>query len=158
MGRYETALKYTVKAKELALDLEYPRMAAVMQVLESWLKFQEGRPQEARQILREAEEVLLETDDYVTRGNIQSAYGRIARRQGRYDQAIQHFADSIREYKKRNPQHRNLARALANIASVKRLIAVRLGKKIDRGMSDRQIFDELVQESGPLLLRPHLAP
>jgi len=137
MGRYETALKYTVKAKELALDLEYPRMAAVMQVLESWLKFQEGRPQEARQILREAEEVLLETDDYVTRGNIQSAYGRIARRQGRYDQAIQHFADSIREYKKRNPQHRNLARALANIASVKRLIAVRLGKKIDREVTRR---------------------
>jgi tetratricopeptide (TPR) repeat protein len=135
MGRYDSALKYTVKAKDLALGLHYPRMAAVMQVLESWLLFQEGKPQEARQILKEAEAVLLETDDYVTRGNIQSAYGRIARRQGRYDQAIQHFADSIEEYKKRNPQHRNLARALANIAFVKRLIAVRLGKKIDREVS-----------------------
>jgi tetratricopeptide (TPR) repeat protein len=132
MGRYDTALKYTVKAKELALDLNYPRMAATMQVLESWLMFQEGRHQEARQILKQAEEILLQTDDYLTRGNIQSAYGRIARRQGRYDQAIQHFADSIEEYRKRNPEHRHIARALANIAFVKRLIAVRLGRKIDR--------------------------
>jgi hypothetical protein len=33
-----------------------------------------------------------------------------------------------------------------------------LGKMIDRGLSDRQIFDELLQKHGPLLLRPHLAP
>jgi tetratricopeptide (TPR) repeat protein len=137
MGRYDNALKYTVKAKELALQLVFPKMAAVMQVLESWLMFQEGKPREARHILQEAEAVLLETDDYVSRGNIQSAYGRIARRQGRYDQALEHFANSIEEYKKRNPQHRNLARALANIAFVKRLIAVRLGKKIDREVAQR---------------------
>ena len=118
--------------KELALNLQLPKMAAVGQVLESWLRFQEGKPEEARRILKEAETALLDTDDFVTRGNIQSAYGRIARRQGRYEQALQHFASSIEEYKKRNPQHRNLARALANIAFVKRLIAVRLGKKIDR--------------------------
>ncbi|HMD97688.1 MAG TPA: tetratricopeptide repeat protein [Terriglobia bacterium] len=137
MGRYDSALRYTVKGKELALRLEYPKMAAVMQVLESWLLFQEGKPQEARRILKEAEAVLLETDDYVTRGNIQSAYGRIARRQGRYDQALQHFADSIEEYKKRSPLHRHLARALANTAFVKRLIAARLGKKIDREVARR---------------------
>jgi tetratricopeptide (TPR) repeat protein len=137
MGRYDSALSYTVKGKELALGLEYPKMAAVMQVLESWLLFQEGKPQEARRILKEAEAVLLETDDYVTRGNIQSAYGRIARRQGRYDQALQHFADSIEEYKKRSPHHRHLARALANTAFVKRLIAARLGGKIDREVARR---------------------
>jgi tetratricopeptide (TPR) repeat protein len=137
MGKYDSALKYTVKGKELALHLGHPRMAAVMQVLESWLIFQEGKPQEAKRILKGAETVLIETDDYVTRGNIQSAYGRIARRQGRYDQAIQHFADSIEEYRKRNPQHRNLARALANIAFVKRLIALRLARKIDREAARR---------------------
>ena len=118
--------------EDLALNLQLPKMAAIGQVLESWLRFQEGKPEEARRILKEAETALLDTDDFVTRGNIQSAYGRIARRQGRYEQALQHFASSIEEYKKRNPQHRNLARALANIAFVKRLIAVRLGKKIDR--------------------------
>jgi tetratricopeptide (TPR) repeat protein len=132
MGRYESALKYVVNGKQLALKLQLPKMAAIGQVLESWLRFQEGKPEEARRILKEAETALLDTDDFVTRGNIQSAYGRIARRQGRYEQALQHFASSIDEYKKRSPQHRNLARALANIAFVKRLIAVRLGKKIDR--------------------------
>ena len=137
MGRYESALKYVVNGKDLALNLQLPKMAAIGQVLESWLMFQEGKPEEARRILKEAETALLDTDDFVTRGNIQSAYGRIARRQGRYEQALQHFANSIEEYKKRNPQHRNLARALANIAFVKRLIAVRLGKKIDREVARR---------------------
>jgi len=137
MGRYESALQSTVKAKELALDLQCPKMAAVMQVLESWLMFQEGRLEEARHVLKEAEAALAETDDYVTRGNIQSAYGRIARRQGRYHQALQHFARSIDEYNQRNPEHRNLARALANTALVKRLIGRRLAGKIDRAVAER---------------------
>jgi len=114
-----------------------PRMAAIEQVLESWLMFQEGKPEEARRSLKEAETALQDSDDFVTRGNIQSAYGRIARRQGRYEQALQHFAASIEQYKRRNPQHRNLARALANIALVKRLIAVRLGRNIDREVARR---------------------
>jgi hypothetical protein len=33
-----------------------------------------------------------------------------------------------------------------------------LTKMIDRGLSDRQIMDDLLKEHGPLLLRPHLAP
>ncbi len=137
MGHYESAVKYVVKGKDLALNLQLPKMAAIGQVLESWLMFQEGKPEEARRILKEAETALMDTDDYVTRGNIQSAYGRIARRQGRYEQALQHFANSIEDYKKRNPQHRNLGRVLANMAFVKRLIAVRLAKKIDREVARR---------------------
>jgi hypothetical protein len=31
-------------------------------------------------------------------------------------------------------------------------------KKIDAGLTDRQIFDELLKEHGPTLLRPHLLP
>ncbi len=34
----------------------------------------------------------------------------------------------------------------------------KLGKMIDQGMTDRQIFDDLLKEAGPLLLRPHLKP
>ena len=34
----------------------------------------------------------------------------------------------------------------------------RLGTMMDRGMTDREIFDELLKEIGPLLLRPHLKP
>ncbi|HLN28795.1 MAG TPA: DUF3179 domain-containing (seleno)protein [Gemmataceae bacterium] len=33
-----------------------------------------------------------------------------------------------------------------------------IGKMIDRGMTDRQILDELVKAVGPSLLRPHLLP
>lgn len=33
-----------------------------------------------------------------------------------------------------------------------------LGEKIDKGLTDKQIFEELLKESGPGLLRPHLLP
>lgn len=130
-GRYEDALGYVAKAREMALRLNYPKMAAVMQVLEGWIAFQEGQPENATKILGEAEELLAETDDYVTRGNISSAYGRIARRQGNYDQALSRFGKAIEEYGKRDPYHRSLARSFVNIAFVKRLLALQLRNRID---------------------------
>jgi hypothetical protein len=33
-----------------------------------------------------------------------------------------------------------------------------LAKKIDEGLTDRQIFGELLKDRGPLMLRPHLLP
>jgi tetratricopeptide (TPR) repeat protein len=136
-GRYDDALGYTVRGRELALDLGYQQMAAVMQALESWLMFQKGKLSEAARVLKEAEAALGASDDYVLRGNIQSAYGRIARREGRYDEAVRRFARAIEEYKQRDPRHRNLARALVNMAFVKRLIALRLHEKIDREAARR---------------------
>jgi len=130
-GRYDDALGYVAKARELALGLKYPKMAAVMQVLEGWIAFQEGQPEEAARILREAEEVLADTDDYLTLGNISSAYGRIARRQGNSEQALSKFEKAIELYNKRDPYNRNLARSFINIAFVKRLLAFQLGNKID---------------------------
>ncbi len=130
-GRYDDALGYVAKARDLALRLNYPKMAAVMRVLEGWIAFQEGQPENAAKILGEAEEVLGDTDDYVTRGNISSAYGRIARRQGNYDQALSRFGKAIEEYGKRDPFNRNLARSFVNIAFVKRLLALQLRNKID---------------------------
>jgi tetratricopeptide (TPR) repeat protein len=123
---------YVAKARELALSLQYPKMAAVMRVLEGWIAFQEGKPEEAAKILGEAESVLLETDDHLTRGNISSAYGRIARRLGNYDQALTRFAKAIEEYSKRDPHNRNLARSYVNIAFVKRMLAQKLRDKLDR--------------------------
>lgn len=115
-GRYDDALSYTVKARELAQELGYAKMAAVMQVLESWLAFQKGKLQEAARTLQEAEAALSQTDDYVNRGNIQSAYGRIARREARYERALEYFEKAMEEYAKRNPRHPNLARSLVNMA------------------------------------------
>ena len=113
-------------------------MAAVMRVLESWLFFQKGDAKQAVEILQEAEAVLSKTDDYLTLGNIHSSYGRIARRQGRYQHAIDSFTAAIAQYKKRDPRHRNVARSLNNMAYVKRLIALQLRRKIDAEAARRR--------------------
>jgi tetratricopeptide (TPR) repeat protein len=130
-GEYDQALASAVKARNLALELGHPLMAAIMRVLESWLFFQKGDAKQAIDILQEAETALGKTDDYLTLGNIHSSYGRIARRQGRYQHAIDSFTTAIALYKKRDPQHRNVARSLNNMAYVKRLIALQLRRKID---------------------------
>jgi tetratricopeptide (TPR) repeat protein len=130
-GRYDDALIFTVKARDIAFALGYPKMAAVMRTTESWLLFQKGRTAEAARILEIAAGALGETDDYVARGNIESAYGRIARRQGRYDRAMAHFNRAIEEYRRRDAEHPNIARSLVNAAFVKRLVGVQLQKKLD---------------------------
>jgi tetratricopeptide (TPR) repeat protein len=137
-GEYDDALAHTRQGRELAIQLGYPKMAAVMQVLESWLCFQKEKLAQASQILGEAEAVLRDTDDSVTLGNIQSGYGRIALREARYDQALDHFSRAIELYGKRDPRHRNLARSLANMAYVKRLTAIRLAHKIDQDLEQRR--------------------
>src|ERR1700693_1378665 len=125
-GEYDEALAYAVKGRQLAMELGQEPMAAVMRVLESWLFFQKGNATQALQILQEAEAVLSKTDDYLTLGNIHSSYGRIARRHGRYQPALAHFTAAIAQYRQRDPCHRNVARTLSNLASVKRLIALHL--------------------------------
>ncbi len=137
-GRYDDALTYTERGRDLALALGFPPMAAIMRLLESWLYFQKGRPAEARRILHEAQAALEATDDSVSVGNVHSAYGRIARREGRYERALEHFAASIREFRKRDPHHRLLARSLNNMAFVKRLIANALAEKMDREAARRR--------------------
>ena len=130
-GDYDEALIFTGKGRDLALELGHPRMAAVMQVLEGWILFQQGKWKEAVRVSEVAENALRPTDDYVTLGNIQSFYGRMARREGRFDKAMELFAKAIEHYRKRDPQHPNLARSLANMALAKRGIALQLQKRID---------------------------
>jgi tetratricopeptide (TPR) repeat protein len=137
-GEYDRALTHTVHGRDLALRCGQARMAAVMRVLESWILFQEGRSKEALRTLAEAQAVLRETDDAVTLGNIESTYGRILRREGRYGQALEHFAKSIELFRKSDPEHRNLARTLANMAHVQRLLAQQFRKKIDADAAHRR--------------------
>jgi len=137
-GEYDQALAYATKGRQLATELGHAPMAAVMRVLESWLFFQKGDAKRALQILQEAEAVLSKTDDYLTLGNIHSSYGRIARRHGRYQHAITHFTAAIAQYRQRDPCHRNVARTLSNLASVKRLIALQLRRKIDADAARRR--------------------
>jgi tetratricopeptide (TPR) repeat protein len=71
-GEYDEALVYTGKGIHLALDLDHSRMAAVMQVLQGWILFQQGRWKEAVTLSQAAERALRETDDHVTLGNIRT--------------------------------------------------------------------------------------
>src|SRR5258708_40262005 len=89
-------------------------MAAVMQVLESWLLFQQGKWKEAVRISQAAERVLGETDDYVTLGNIQSFYGRMARREGGFAYAIVFFPSAVSHFVKRGARRSKLAPSLGN--------------------------------------------
>ncbi len=130
-GEYDEALKRAGVGRELAQVLGFPRMASVMRVLESWLFFQKGQFREATRILDRAESDLSSTDDDITLGNIYSAHGRMIRRQGQYNQALKYFSRAVEHFRKRNPQHRNLARSLANIAYVQRLISAQIVEQMD---------------------------
>jgi tetratricopeptide (TPR) repeat protein len=137
-GRYDEALEYTGRGERLALSCGYTGMAAIIQVTLSWLAFQKGRLHEATAILRRAEEALAGGDDYTSRGNVQSAYGRIARRQGKYDVAIGRFECAIQEFRTGGGAPLQLARTLVNLAFVKRLVAVRAQKELDTAAASRR--------------------
>lgn len=137
-GEYDAALTHTSEGYRFAMEAEMKPMAAAMQVAESWLLFQKGRTRDALKLLSEADAVLSQTDDFITRGNIQSSYGRMYRREGRYDLGIRHFAIAIEEYTKRDPEHRNLARTLANMGYVERLMALQHRKRIDADAAQRR--------------------
>jgi tetratricopeptide (TPR) repeat protein len=130
-GEYNQALELTRSGIKIASSLSLPCVAAVMRTLESWLLFQHGESKEAVHILQEAEAALRDTDDFITLGNIQSSYGRIALREGRYDHAMQYFESSIELFKKRQSLGTYLARSLTNIAQAKRFLALQLRRSID---------------------------
>jgi tetratricopeptide (TPR) repeat protein len=90
-GRYDDALNYITRGEALALACGYTQMAAIMQATRSWLAFQKGRLHEAVTLLGPAEDALRHTSDFLSRGNVQSAYGRIARRQGHFERALEYF-------------------------------------------------------------------
>jgi len=146
MGRYADALRYTERAEEQALSCGYLPMAAIMQVTRSWLAFQKGRLHEANTLLRRAEEALNSTDDRLNRGNIQSAYGRIAKRQGKHDRAIECFEKAIAEYRCYGGDCLQLARTLLNLAFVKRVVALQAQKDLDRVAAARRAETRLAAD------------
>lgn len=130
-GEYDQSLQITQRAVGMAGDLGLPRIAAVIRTLESWLLFQKGQTKEAISILQEAEAILRDTDDFIALGNIQSSYGRIALREGRYDHAMKYFEASIDFFGRRPSLKTYLARSLTNIAQAKRFLALQLRRSID---------------------------
>jgi tetratricopeptide (TPR) repeat protein len=163
-GEYDQALDVARNAIRLATSLKLLFIAAVMRTVESWILFQNGEAKEAERILQEAETVLRETDDFITLGNIQSAYGRIALREGRYDHAMRYFDASIDFFQRRRSLEGYLARSLTNIAQAKRFLAMQLRHSIDaqrkRSRNGQQVVGqvearEYVGQYGGQLERMH---
>ncbi|HEY7212496.1 MAG TPA: hypothetical protein VH477_19625 [Bryobacteraceae bacterium] len=130
-GEYRQSLEITREGMRLAASLQLWPVKAVMQTLESWILFQNGEAKESVRILQEAEAILRDTDDYITLGNIQSAYGRIALREGRYDHALKFFELSIGYFKRRDSLEGYLARSLTNMTQAKRFLALQLRRSMD---------------------------
>ncbi len=130
-GHWDSALTHAERARALTLETGHAPVAAMMQAFEARLHVHKGKLARAMELLREADAVLQQTDDFLWLGNIQSAYGSVALDEGRYELALEHFRKAIAYYQKRNPQHRNLARSLIRLAHSQRLIAVRRAKAID---------------------------
>jgi tetratricopeptide (TPR) repeat protein len=124
-------MSHVVKGRSLMQEIPAPKLAAVIQIQESWLLFQKGQLGDALRLLEEARAQLVDTDDVLSLGNIESARGRMERQAGKYAEALDHFGKAVRLYARRDPNHRNLARALVNAASVNRLIALQECKCID---------------------------
>jgi hypothetical protein len=51
-----------------------------------------------------------------------------------------------------------LASCNPNACGMPNIMRKRVAEKIDRGLTDKQVLEELLKEQGPDLLRPHLLP
>lgn len=138
IGQYDEAFGCVIRGEELALALGYLQMAAITQITRSWLAFQKGQIDEAVDLLRRAEDALRDTDDYLNRGNIQSAHGRIARRQGRYEASVPYFEKALVEYRRGGGGQLQMARTQQNLAFVDRLRALQLQKELDLVAASRR--------------------
>ena len=147
---YVLAFTHIDAARALAVELPNSAVIlAVIQVQHGWLIFQRGDTTQALNIFSQAEAVLNKTDHYIARGNIESARGRIVRRNGDYVKALHHFHQAVSFYGINHPDHPNLARAVTNLAFVKRLLALQLRKHIDSAVTRRSGTSRNVR-TGPL--------
>jgi len=81
-GEYDEALIYTGQGKRAGACLGPSAHGGGDAGARRVAFFQQGKWKEAVRISQAAERVLAATDDHVTLGNIQSFYGRMARRKG----------------------------------------------------------------------------
>ena len=157
-GEYDQALEEAKRGFEIACSRSMTYFAAVIRTLESWLLFQKGEPKQSIAILQEAEAALRDTDDFITLGNIQSTYGRIAMREGRYDHAMQYFDSSIDLFERRSSLQGYLARSRTNIAQAKRFSAMQLRRSIEakwEHRKDKPLFDQDRKDKAGQLERMH---
>lgn len=135
---YEKAHEHIRAARDVANELSGSEaLLAIITIQQAWLVFQQGDSISALQMLAEAQEVLANTDHWIALGNIESARGRIVRRQGDYAGSVFHFEKAVALYEINHAKHPNLARTFLNLSFVKRLLASQLKKHIDDTVSGR---------------------
>jgi tetratricopeptide (TPR) repeat protein len=131
-GQYTEALGHLTKALDYQSAHGRPQNGVPARVLQSLILFENGDLKQAIAGLREAESILSAADDYVTRGNIQSTYGRILERELRFGQAIERYMRAIAEYKKRDSRLVNVARTIADMSFTRILVARELRRNIEK--------------------------
>ena len=137
-GKYEDALKYVRKGREIQFSRGHVHCSAAMRVLEGLILVETDESKAAIEQLRAAEAVLIETDDYITLGNIQSTYGRTLQREGHYRQAIEHYSRAIEHFQKRDTKGAHIARAEVDASFTRIQVARHLRRNIDVYAVDRQ--------------------
>jgi tetratricopeptide (TPR) repeat protein len=130
-GRYESALLHVKRARELQRTHGHVQNEVPARVLESLILFETGDSIHAISNLRDAEAILMQTDDFITLGNIQSAYGRILQRELRYGQAIKHYGLAIEQFQKRDSKHSNVARAMVDMSFTRIQMARQFRRNIE---------------------------
>jgi len=135
-GRYDEAKPFLSAAIRLADEAVRPQLKAGFQIMHAWLLFQKGKIMGtdrivggkranslgAKEELEEAEAVLRAGQDRLRLGNIRSAFGRIAQREGRYHDALRLHDEALIEYRAWSKEHPNNARTLVNRAFATRLL------------------------------------
>jgi tetratricopeptide (TPR) repeat protein len=135
-GAYNKALHYANLAIDVARTANRVEMAAGFSVMLGWLLLQQGESKQAKEVLCKANKALQDSDDYLRLGNIQSAFGRIVQRDGKYSQALDYFYQALHLFRTWRVDHSNVARTLVNIAFIKTLMAQRAEGKRNLATSD----------------------
>jgi tetratricopeptide (TPR) repeat protein len=114
---YAEALNSTRKAIYWYGKAALPGMVAVAKVTEGWLLMQMGGLREATKSWEIGYECLKDSEDWTVLGNIMFAKARRLCHAGREPEAVSTMQESIDFYSRCDPSHRNLSRALLELAN-----------------------------------------
>jgi tetratricopeptide (TPR) repeat protein len=144
-GQYEEAKSWVEEALRLSRALpDRAKQQAVISLMQAWLLQQTSEKSEeqarqdvevAREILKNAERELLDTDDHITIGNLHAMIARRWRRLGNYKDASEVYEEKVlprfqRAHEEYGISHPNHRRALANAGFCARLVALREDKNL----------------------------
>lgn len=130
-NRQETAVEHLVASKHCLHAIDAQKRIAVVEIHRVWEEFSLGRFDDAVRVARST--TRNSGTDFATKAHAQSLLARIERRRMNYEAAKKLTKIAIKNYEKRDPRHRALARAYANLAHTNVLLA-----KATHSMRERQ--------------------